>query len=212
MQIIDIEQGTEAWHRTKWGKVGGTRSAGLRIASDNLMLELLGELTEEYDNEQESGFKSSAMDRGNELEPEARKRLIQYTGIDFKEYGWLQSSECKIIGISPDGMTEGQTKGAEFKCPGAKAHLKVCLSGEIPKEYIDQCVHFFTVNPKLETLYFCSFRPESIVPLKVIELNRWDKISIGPVKGVVGNISNTNLAKAKTLELELEGNIKKLNF
>jgi len=78
----DIEQGTEDWYKIRFRKIGGTRSKGLFIKSDNLLLELLSEITEEFTID-EDGFVSAAMARGSDLEPLAMSELIKYTGIDF---------------------------------------------------------------------------------------------------------------------------------
>lgn len=178
----DIIQGSEEWHKLKWAKIGGTRAKGLFVKSDTLLLELLSEYTEEY--EAEDSYQSSSMLRGNELEPEGIYELMQYTGVKVKSVGWLHSSDCPIIGISPDGISECETVQFEVKCPEAKKHVENCLAGEIPMDYIHQCVHAFTVNPKLETLYFASYRPEALKKLKVIELKRHSIINLGFTKKV----------------------------
>lgn len=174
----EITQGTEDWFNIKWGKIGGTLAKGLHVKSDTLFIDVLSQHLEEFEYEEES-FKSSAMERGNELEPHARKYLSEYSGIDFKETGWLQSEENELLGISPDGITEDETIQCEIKCFGRKKHTEVLLSQEVPSEYIHQCIHAFTVNPKLKQLYFIAFRPESVKNsfIKILSLDT--RINIG---------------------------------
>ena len=173
----DIIQGTDNWLKFRHGKIGGTRSKGLFIESDTLLFELVSERTEDYVTEE--GYLSDAMQRGNDLEPVALDRLSDYTGIDFITAGWLES-DIPNVGISPDGISKDETEMVEIKCLGGKKHIEVCVNDVIPKDYAPQLVHAFTVNNKLETLYFCAFRPESKVkPLFVKELKRDTSLDIG---------------------------------
>ena len=162
---IDIVQQTKEWHEVKHGKIGGTLSKGLHTTGqkkDTLLIEILSQRIEEFDEaEIENGFESSAMMRGNDLEPLAIEHLEQYTGYKFIQTGWLQSEENELLGISPDGITENLKVAAEAKCPSAKKHTETLINNEIPLEHIDQLVHFFTVCDELEELFFISFRPEA---------------------------------------------------
>jgi len=174
----DIEQGTPEWHELRWGKIGGTRGNGLFVKSDTLAIEIVAEECEPYQDE--GGFLSSDMQRGNELEPVARERLEEYLGVKFLQAGWI-SSDIPRVGISPDGITEDETIQCEIKCPGKKKHTEYALGGIVPKDHIHQCIHAFLVNPKLEKLYFCSFRPESVKPMFVVELTRESEVNVGTV-------------------------------
>jgi hypothetical protein len=155
----DIVQGTIEWHELKWGKIGGTLSKGLFVDSDTLLIDILSQRLEDF--EPTDSFENDAMQRGNELEPFAREYLQSYTGIQFNEVGWLQNSENELLGISPDGISECERFSCEIKCLSRKAHYSILLENEIPLDKIHQCVHYFTVNPKLEKHYFIAFRPEA---------------------------------------------------
>lgn len=154
-----LEQKSIEWFEMKWGKIGGTASSGLFVKSDTLLIDMLSQRIEEFEPEQE--WSNSHTERGNELEPFALKYLNSYTGLKFGSSGWLQSEENELLGLSPDGITDDDTIACEIKCFGRKNHLQVLLDNEIPKENTYQCIHYFTVNPKLEKLIFLCFRPES---------------------------------------------------
>jgi hypothetical protein len=156
----EIEQGTIEWFQLKWGKIGGTLAKGLFVKSDTLFLEILSQKLEEF--EPTDSYSSESMDNGKFNEPFAREYLQTYTGVEFLETGWLQSEKNELIGISPDGITEDEKISCEIKCLGRKKHLSVLLDNDIPLAHIHQCIHYFTVNPKLEKLYFISFRHESV--------------------------------------------------
>src|SRR5699024_1211137 len=142
------------------GKIGGTKSKGLFVNSDTLMIDILSQRMEEY--EPEDSFYTHAMERGNELEPFGRDYICKYTGYEFKTTGWLQSEENELLGISPDGITDDNKIAFENKAFGRKKHIECLLSNEIPKENIHQVIHYFTVNPGLEKLFFLAFRPEGV--------------------------------------------------
>jgi len=208
----DIIQGSEEWHAIKWGKIGGTLSKGLFVKSDTLLIDILSQRLEEFDFIE--SFTSDAMERGNELEPEAREYLNQYTGLTFEEYGWLQSEKNELLGISPDGMTSDETMACEIKCFGRKKHMEVLLSQEIPLEHIAQCVHYFTVNPKLQKLYFIAYRPEA--PKHFIkELTRESMLNFGtkakPVLESIDEAIKVALKEANTLLKQINEKTKQLN-
>jgi len=213
---FEVEQGSLDWFLLKHGKVGGTRAKGLYLKTDTLFYDLLSEHTERYDEDNEDeGYTSDAMERGKYLEPQARLELNAYTGLEFLECGWIQS-DIELLGISPDGITADLTAQCEIKCLGAKNHLRACLGGEIPLEYIPQCVHAFTVNSRLARLFFLAYRPESPKAMFVRELKRVSEVNIGtlarPVIKTVTECVELSKAEALRLETELKETINNLNF
>lgn len=230
---FDIIQGTEEWHRIKWGKIGGTRAHGLLVPSDTLLDELLAEFCEPY--EHEDGFLSEDMLRGMDMESLARPSLSKYIGIELITCGWLQSEECELLGISPDGVSADFKVSAEIKCFARKMHTSTCRIDEIPTKHIRQSIQYFTVTPQLETHYFCAFRPEHIKPLFVKKLTRDSIVDIGlkgkvkvkrpDAKGVLKDYVETipmirtvqfwvdlNLAEAKKIEAQIKDELIKLSF
>jgi hypothetical protein len=215
MKRINIEQGTPEWHETRYGKVGGTKNKGLLTDSDVLLIALLGCRMEDY--EDEDSFTSAAMDRGNELEPEARKQLNAYTGLEFKEVGWLQHSTIPLLGISPDGITDDDRFSAEIKCFGKDKHTRTIVEGVIPKEHINQCLHYFVINPKLEKHYFGAFRPENkLIPLFVKSITRDSVLDLGtkrkPDLKTVSEWVAISIELAKKLQIDIDLAIEKLKF
>lgn len=210
MIISKTQQQTPEWLEERKGKVTGTTAGGLFIASDTLLIELLVSAT---GDELPEVYVNSAMERGTELEPEARIELEAYTGFKFNEVGFCTHDEIKLLGISPDGITDSGTVMCEIKCPEAKKHIATCLDGKIPKDNQDQCLHYFTVNEKLETLYFMSFRPEN--KLKPIFVTTWTQQTLvkrGQMTKSVGDWAHDARAYAQTLEVKLQETLEKLKF
>lgn len=209
----EIEQGTESWFRIKYGKVGGSTSKGLFTSTDTLLFELLAENTEPFEME-EDNYVSGDMQRGIELEPLHRSEIEKYIGVKLTVPGWIQSGECSLIGISPDGVSEDLTISWEGKSPGSKRHIQTVYSKEIPGDNIHQSLHYFTVNPKCIKHYFSTFRPESNYPLWVKCLTRDSLIDLGTkakhnVK-MVGNWVDIALHNALELEANLALALKQL--
>jgi len=209
----EITQQTNEWHEIKHAKIGGTLASGLHVKSNTLFYDILGELSEDYTPE-DGGFINAAMQRGNDLEPVARQRLEAHLGVKFLEYGWLANGS--LIGLSPDGLTEDDKTGCEIKCPSAKVHSKYVFENVFPKDYIHQMVHFFTVNEKLTSNYFCSFRPENkFHPLFVKEMTLKTVVNIGtekrPKEVVIGDLVDEARKAAFDLEERLNEEIIKLN-
>ena len=157
----DIKQGSLEWFEIKWGKIGGTLSKGLFVDSNTLLLDIVSQQIEEF--EPSESFENEHMQRGKEMEPFALEYISKYTGIHFKTTGWLEL-ENTILGLSPDGLSECEKFACEIKCLSRKEHTAILINNEIPKEKMFQLIHYFTVNSKLEKLWFISFRPESIKP------------------------------------------------
>lgn len=173
----EIEQGTEEWHRIRWGKISGTNSKGLFVDSDTLLTELVSCRLEEFKQDEEPYINENML-RGIELEPFARMQISRKIGVKFKTPGWVQSYN-PIMGISPDSISECETIATEIKCPSKNVHMATVINGDIPSTNIHQCLHYFTVIDSLKELHFGSYRPECKLPLFHKVLTRESVINLG---------------------------------
>tara|TARA_R110002167_G_scaffold7159_4_gene33781 strand:- start:794 stop:1438 length:645 start_codon:yes stop_codon:yes gene_type:complete len=208
-----LDQRSLEWFEVKWGKIGGTLSKGLHTKGDTLFIDLLSQHIEEF--EPSDSFENEHTKRGNDLEPFAIEYLEKYTGYKFTKFGWLQSERNELLGISPDGLIEDLTIGCETKCFARKKHTEILLSKEIPLDNIHQLVHYFTVNPKLKTLYFCAFRPESIKSF-VQELTLDSEVNIGtkakPKMMKIKEVRDLSIKFADELLVKIKETKQTLNF
>lgn len=212
----NLVQGTEEWESVRYGKVGGSLSKGLFVKSDTLFIQLLSEMTENYQPDYDT-FETAAMVRGHELEPQARRELSEYTCVEFLEAGYFECEENPLLGISPDGISEDLTIGCELKCLGAKKHTEVMLTKGIHLDYLHQCIHYFTVNPDLLKLYFAAYRPEhKYKPLVVREITLESFVNIGttskPVMVTVRIAVEMAKESAKELHKDLIDAIENMKF
>lgn len=135
---IHIEQKSEAWFQLRLGRITGTRFAALMAGEStatykDLITDLAGEI---ITNEVEETYSNAIMERGNELEPEARNLYIELCE-DVEEVGMCLRDEDdplhEWVGVSPDGLT---AKGLlEIKCPLRKTHLNYIDKDIFPNQY-----------------------------------------------------------------------------
>ena len=210
----EIEQRTESWHEFRWGKVGGTRAKGLFVKSDTLMLDVLSEITEDY--EMGDNYVTIAMQEGIDREPFALAALEKEIFVEFTQVGICQNAAIPLLYISPDGITEDHTIMVEIKCPAAKKHTETICNNEIPNDNIHQVLHAFTVNPKLEQMYFVSYRPENNTkPLWYKMLTKDSEINLGtkakPIIKTVAEWVEIARENAEDLNKQINDNLIKLN-
>jgi putative phage-type endonuclease len=134
---FEIEQGTDAWHAIRAGKwsasragtiMGGLTTKGL----EDLIMDIAwGRM---YGPIEHSTFKSAAMERGNNLEPETRDSYAFATDRVIDECGFVEHATIPHVGWSPDGLC-GRKHGIEAKNPLHKAYMEVKRTGKIPAEY-----------------------------------------------------------------------------
>jgi len=139
----DVEQGTEAWHAIRTGKVtaskiadvmaklkSGGESAGVKNYRATLVVErLTGTREESYCN--------AAMQRGTEMEPLARSCYEFVKGVDVQQVAFVDHHSIGMAGMSPDGFC-GDIGMVEIKCPNTATHIEYLLGGKPPAQYIPQ--------------------------------------------------------------------------
>ena len=170
-EIIHCEQGSEAWYAARCGRITGTRFADLMAGAttktyENMILDIVGEI---LTGEVEEGFSNDAMQRGKDLEPEAREAYEDTTGNLVEQFGFIvpdaESQFHDFIGISPDGLLIEQPGMIEIKCPLRKTHLNYLIRGKLPADYYWQ-VHGQLFVTGLEFCDFFSYYP-GLKPLLV---------------------------------------------
>lgn len=143
MTILQMAQGSPEWFAARLGRLTGSRAAdmlatikkGESAARRNLRVQLVLErLTGES---QASDYVSPDMERGTELEDEAR-RAYEARGQLVEQVGFCVHDDL-MAGCSPDGFI-GSDGLLEIKCPKSAQHLDY-LKGDVPDEYRKQIIH-----------------------------------------------------------------------
>lgn len=144
-------QDSQEWMAARAGKFTASRAAdlmaktrtGVSASRANLIATLVAERITGHTVE---GYRNAAMDRGIELEAEARDAYSFHTGAAVKEVGFVTCDWLPNTGCSPDGEV-GEDGLVEIKCPASMAkHLDALLSGSHADEYRWQLQHQLMVT------------------------------------------------------------------
>jgi predicted phage-related endonuclease len=141
VKIIDVDQGSEAWHAVRgrfatascFADVLSTIKSGEAAARRNYRLKLV---VQRLTGKIISTYQSPAMQLGIELEPVARSEYEAQTGNLVHRVGFIYD-EMHEAGCSPDGLV-GEDGGIEIKCPELAAHLESIRSPREPSIYTAQ--------------------------------------------------------------------------
>lgn len=146
----NVEQGSQDWLQARCGMFTASRAADLMArtrsgpsASRRNLLALLA--VERLTGQPVDGYRNAAMERGIELEAEARDAYMFATGEVVTEAGFIVCPDLPNTGCSPDGFVGGGL--VELKCPASMAkHLDALRTGEHAKEYRWQLQHQLMVT------------------------------------------------------------------
>lgn len=161
MIIEDMDQGSPEWFAARVGIPSAsvldkiiTTKGELSKSGKKLMYQLAGE---RIVGEKEEGYTNGAMQRGIELEPEARALFQLVTGLEAKEAGICYKDEKKAFSCSPDGLV-GDGAGLEIKCPSLAVHVEYLLGNKLPTAYFQQVQGSLYITG-LERWHFFSYYP-----------------------------------------------------
>ena len=137
-----MEQKSPEWYAARLGKVTASRVADLMARTKtgygasraNYMAELL---CERLTGEQAERFTSAEMQRGTDLEPQARAAYAFIHGVSVQETGFVQHPVISGFGASPDGLV-GDVGLVEIKCPNTATHVDHLLTQTVPGKYVTQ--------------------------------------------------------------------------
>jgi len=196
MIIHEMEQGSEAWLQVRLGKVTASNFA-TAIAKpgsstrDTYMRKLMAE---RLTGLPQATYSNANMDRGTELEPDAREHYSLITDTIVGQVGFVELNEN--TGVSPDGLI-GEDGGIEIKCPLASTHIQYILNDKLPSTYQWQ-VHGVMWACDLKWIDFVSYCPEMTSrPIWIHRVERdEEKIAVLQVKiGSFIKEMNTKLTK-----------------
>ena len=155
-RLVDIAQGTSEW--LDWRNQGLGASDAPAIMGENpwksrerLLKEKLNEL---------SFWQNDAMRRGIELEPEARRRYEQMTGIKVRPV-CLESTQFDWLRASIDGLAHDGSSVVEIKC-GESVYRHAASKRQVPQYYLGQLQHILAVTglPRIDFWCYLPGRPE----------------------------------------------------
>ena len=183
MKIYNFEQRTEDWYNIRKGKMTASNAETIIANGKGLETYIYNLMAEYYSSAEKENYINADMQRGIDLEPEARLEFEFYTGLDVQEVGFVEYND--FIGVSPDGLI-GDDGLIEIKCPNDSIYFKLLLSNNIKPEYIAQMQMQMYVTDR-QYCYFVSYNPNFEKSLYIKKINRdeemIDKLKKGLERG-----------------------------
>jgi len=133
------EQRTEEWFAARLGKVTASKvsdvmaktKSGYAATRTNYMMTLL---CERLTGKREDFYVNAAMQRGTDLEPNARSVYEAESGLLVSETGLVIHQNIENFGASPDGLV-GSDGLLEIKCPNTATHIEFLRTGKPDNKY-----------------------------------------------------------------------------
>jgi putative phage-type endonuclease len=141
--MLNLVQGSPEWLQARAGSLGASQIAdalartksGWGAGRANIRAQLIRERLTGRPTET---FCSAAMQRGKDLEPQARAMYAFQTGYEVEEIGLLPHPKIAGSHCSPDGLCDAGL--VEIKCCGDARHHEI-LDGDEPEDrYVKQCL------------------------------------------------------------------------
>jgi hypothetical protein len=137
MEIINCIQGSPEWYKARLGMLTGseaqpiaTNGAGLKTLVNKLVAERLMDKTEEQI------YTNVFMEKGKELEDEARNAYELETGNTVVKVGFCKLDE--YVGCSPDGLVDDDG-GTEIKNFKPSTFVDYMFTEKVDTSYEWQC-------------------------------------------------------------------------
>lgn len=138
---VAVEQGTDAWHQLRLGKVTASRMAdvlskgraGESASRTKYRTELVVQRLTGLPGE---SFINAAMEWGTLTEPKARVAYEAEMGVFVNQVAFINHPSIANFGCSPDGLVSDGL--IEIKCPNSNTHVEYLMDGKPPAKYIPQ--------------------------------------------------------------------------
>ncbi len=194
-----VEQNTPEWYRLRAGmptassfdKIVTPAKGDLSTQSNGYMNELLAELVTGHLPE----LHSAAIDRGHEVEPEARKAFELMSGL-IVEPGGFWTDEHGRYGASPDGLL-GSDGHLELKCPYTHTHIGYLRNKSVDRAYWVQLQGQLLVTGR-EYVIIHSYYPD--LPSVTIRVGR-DEPFIGKLRAALDEFCDKLMKEKELLTL-----------
>jgi hypothetical protein len=167
IEVFDCEQGSPEWFECRRGIPTASEFATVMAKGEGktrrtYLLKLLGE---RLTGEPTESYSNVHMERGKEMEAEARAMYEFMKDVETRQVGFIRNGDR---GASPDSLIENNG-GCEIKTKLPHLQLDVLLRDRLPPEHVAQCQGFLWVAER-EWVDFVSYWPK--LPLFVKRVYR----------------------------------------
>jgi hypothetical protein len=172
IEVFDFAQGSPEWFAVRLGiptasEFGAVKAKGEGKTRRTYMMKLIGEL---MTGEPSESFSNAHMERGKEMEPDARNLYAFHLDLEPVQVGFIRNGRK---GCSPDSLV-GTNGMSEIKTKLPHLQAEVLLADRLPPEHEPQCQGNLWVAER-EWIDFVSYWPK--MPLFVKRVYR-DEIYI----------------------------------
>ena len=182
IQIIECEQGSPEWFQARLGTPTASMfSAVLAKGEGKTRRSYMNKLAAEIiTGEPTESFSSQVLDRGKDMEDEARSVYAFMNNADMIQVGFVRNGHS---GWSPDSLI-GNNGALEIKTQRADLLIETILKDEFPtehkaqcqgglwigeREWIDLCVYW----PRMPTFIKRAYRDEAYIRALESEVDRF---------------------------------------
>ena len=181
----DIIQRSDEWFEVKQGKMSASHSTAIGSGGAGLTTYIYEVVAGMYSSGSDENYISADMQRGIDLEPEARVLYSLETGEGVDEVGFIEYNE--YVGCSPDGLVR-KTGGIEIKCPNNTKFFKLLVNGEkeIDTSYIWQIQMSLLITGRTWwdfVAYNQNFENNLVIIRIFPDEEKFEKIKAGFIKG-----------------------------
>lgn len=181
MEIFNFPQRSEEWYNIRLGVLTASDAATIMANGTGLETLCLRKALELITKKSQSEYTNEDIERGVELESEARSLYQIQTNNQVDTVGFIKIDS--LIGCSPDGLIEEEGL-VEYKCRNNLNHFKRILGYPIDREHQAQMQMQMLVTKRKWVDYVCYNPNFSLDKQLVIERvyrdeKMIDKISVG---------------------------------
>lgn len=184
LEIFDCEQGTAEWFAARAGIVTASefqtiqregKGGGRSVTRDAYMRKLAGEIL--TGDPAPEGYSNAFMERGKELEDEARGVFAFTRDMEPHRVGFLRNGRA---GCSPDSLL-GDDSGLEIKVAIPAVQIERLQLGRLPPEHMAQVQGSLWVTGR-KSWEFMSYCPK--LPALILTVERDEAYIAGLAKAV----------------------------
>ena len=214
IEIFDCEQGSDEWFACRAGiptasKFATVMAKGEGKTRSKYMRQLAGEI---LTGEPMESFSNGHMDRGKEMEDEARETYAFINDADIRRVGFIRNGKK---GASPDSLV-GTEGGLEIKTALPDIQIERLLSGKLPSEHVAQVQgniwiserdywDFVSYWPKLPLLTVRVFRDDIYIKNMTSEIDRFNDELAAMVESVRNYDRRSEILKNQLVQSVMGG-------
>ena len=163
-----MQQLSDEWFAIRKGKISASHAQAIATAGKGLDTYILELMAEYFSSGEKERYTNDDMQRGIELEGQARDMYELEKGVKVKEIGFIEHSD--FVGCSPDGLI-GEDGGLEIKAQNDPRHFKLLINGvkEVDSKYIWQIQMSMLISGR-DWWDFVSYNPNFVRSLAIFRI------------------------------------------